>query len=338
MVDFLCSRFSGELLLVYEDVLDAPRISLFLAGQILPQPCPQVLPFGIPIALCSLEVKNLNPPAPVTQPNRNRFWFRALLLLLVLDVLWVALFAPHPSHRAEAVPNGPIASLQSNWQTAFDLSTSASPESRRAVFPYSVIPGGVRDADELRSAAAKDPVVAKHYSDFRIARAHTIRLDRPTAMFVSYRMNNHVYWTRNRITIPAGETLISDGKSYARVRCGNRLSPIAALPVSIAEPPAEKLETPGFIPPLLANLMPSEEFGAFPFPNALSGPPVFPGGPIASGNPRVGFPPILPPGTTPPGGTIVTPPPPVAAPEPGALALLFCAAFLFMALRIFFRK
>jgi len=281
----------------------------------------------------------LNAPAPVTQPYRNRFWFRAPLLLFVPAVLLVTLFALRHSHRAEAVSNGSIASLETNWQTAFDRSASASPESRRAVFPYSVIPGGVRDANELRSSAAKDPVVAEHYSDFRIARAHTIRLDRPSAMFVSYRMNNHVYWTRNRMIIPAGETLISDGENYARVRCGNRLSSIAALPVSIAEPPAEKLDTPGFIPPLLAELVPGEEFGAFPLPNALSEPQLFRSGPISSGASSVGFPPILPPGTTlPPDGTIVMPSPPVAAPEPGALALLFCAAFLFGALWVFFRK
>ena len=281
----------------------------------------------------------MNAPAPVAQPYRNRFWFRALLLLLVPAVLLVTFFALRRSHRAAAVPNAPVSSLQTNWQAAFDLSASATAESRHTVFPYSVIPGGVRDASELRSAAAKDVVVAEHYSDFRIARAHTIRLDRPTAMFVSYRMNNHVYWTRNRMTIPAGETLISDGESYARVRCGNRLSPIVALPVSIAEPPAEKLDTPDFIPPLLANLMPGEEFGAFPLPNTLSGPPTpVPGGPIASIIPPVGFPPILPPGTIPPGSTIVTPPPPVATPEPAAVTLLLCGAFLFGALWIFVRK
>ena len=281
----------------------------------------------------------MNAPAPVTQPYRNRFWFRAPLLLLVPAVLLVTFFAFRHAHRAAAAPNAPISSLQTNWQSAFDLSASASPESRRAVFPYSVVPGGVRDASELRSAAAKDPVVAEHYSDFRIARAHTIRLDRPTAMFVSYRMNNRVFWTRNRMTIPAGETLISDGESYARVRCGNRLSPVAALPVAIADPPAEKLDTPDFIPPLLANLMPGEEFGAFPLPNTLSGPLApMPGGSIASGVPPVGFPPILPPGTIPPVGTIVTPPPPVATPEPGALTLLLCGAFLFGALWIFVRK
>jgi hypothetical protein len=160
-------------------------------------------------------------------------------------------------------------------------------------------------------------------------------------------MNNHVYWTRYRMTIPAGETLISDGEGYARVRCGNRLSPIAALPVSIAEPPAEKLDTPGFIPPLLANLMPGEEFGDFPLPNTLSGPPAPSlGMPIASGLPPVGFPPILPPGAIPPSGNTTGPPtgppsgppPPVATPEPGALTLLLCGAFLFGALWFLTRK
>jgi len=38
----------------------------------------------------------------------------------------------------------------------------------RPVFPFSIVPGGVRDAHELQSAAAVDPVVAKHYADFRI--------------------------------------------------------------------------------------------------------------------------------------------------------------------------
>jgi hypothetical protein len=240
--------------------------------------------------------------------------------------------------RPQAAIALPVSSLQSNWQTVFDLSASASPASRRTVFPYSVIPGGVRDAGELRSAAANDPVVAEHYSDFRIARAHTIRLDRPTAMFVSYRMNGHVYWTRNRMTIPGGETLISDGESFARVRCGNRLSPVAALPVSIAEPPVEKLENPDFVPPLLANLMPGEEFGAFPLPSALPDLPQLPAsGQTASSVPPVGFPPLLPPGVTPLIGD-TNPPPPVATPEPGSLSLLLCAAFLFGALWAFRRK
>src|SRR5262249_37809398 len=191
-------------------------------------------------------------------------------------------------------------SLQANWQAALE-GTAPDRESRRAVFPYSVVPGGVRDAAELSDVAAKDRVVAEHYSDFRIARAHTLRLDRPALMYVSYRLNNRIYWTRHRMTIRAGETLIYDGENSARVRCGNRLSPVAALPVSVAEPPSERLENPDWVPPLLANLMPGEGFGDYPYPTNLPDFPGLPvGTPVASGTPPVGFPPILPPGITPP--------------------------------------
>src|ERR1700722_2049126 len=129
---------------------------------------------------------------------------------------------------------------------------SAPSQPRRPIFPYSIVPGGVRDARELQSAASHDPVVAKHYSDFRIAAARTVRLEKPLEMYVSYRRNNQVYWTRNRMVIPAGETLLSDGENLARVRCGNRLSAIAAKPVSVSEPTKEELSTPNFVPPLMA--------------------------------------------------------------------------------------
>ena len=282
----------------------------------------------------------MNAPAPAPKVYRNQFWLRAPLVLLVPAVLLVAFFAVrHARSRANVGASAPVSSLQTNWQAALDVSASAIPESRRAVFPYSVIPGGVRDAKELRSAASKDPVVAEHYSDFRIERAHTLRLDRPTLMYVSYRLNNHVYWTRNRMTIPAGETLVSDGESYARVRCGNRLSPIAALPVSVSEPPSEKLENPDWVPPLLANLMPGEGFGDYPYPTNLPQFPALPtDGPVASGTPPVGFPPILPPGVTPPGSNTNPPPPPVSTPEPGSLTLLLTGALVFGALWAFLRK
>jgi len=279
---------------------------------------------------------------------RNRFWFRAPLLLLVPAVLLVTFLAVHHALSREAeVPSGAYGSLETNWQSAIDASTSASPGSRRTVFPYSVVPGGVRDAKELGTAVSNDRVVAQHYAGFHIARAHTLRLERPSMMYVSYRLNNRIYWTRNRIAIPAGETLISDGENYARVRCGNRLSPVAALPVSLSEPSAEKLETPAFIPPLLADLSPREGFSVDPLIAKIPGfGPIPSSGPVASGvppaggspvgGPPAGFPPLLPPGVTPPGSE--TPPPPVSTPEPGSLSLLLAGALLCGVLWTLFRK
>jgi hypothetical protein len=310
---------------------------------------PQLFRSALRLPFNYLRLTNLNAPAPVPAPYRNRFWFRVPLVLLVPAVLLVTFFAlRHPLSR-EAEASAPDSSLQTNWQPTINVSALVSSGVRRTVFPYSVVPGGVRDAKELSTAAANDPVVAEHYSGFQMARAHTLRLDRPLLLYVSYRLNNHVYWTRNRMTIPAGETLISDGESFARVRCGNRLSPVAALPVSHLEPSAEKLETPEFVPPLLADLSPREGSSVDPLIAKMPGFGPIPGsGPVAFGVPPtgvpptgtspVGFPPVLPPGVTPPGSNSNPPSPPVSTPEPGALTLLLCGAFLFGALWTFLRK
>ena len=206
------------------------------------------------------------------------------------------------------------------------LSLSASSQPRRPIFPYSIVPGGVRDARELQSAASHDPVVAKHYSDFRIAAAQTVRLEKPLEMYVSYRRNNQVYWTRNRMLVPAGETLISDGENLARVRCGNRLSAIAAKPVSVSEPTKEELNAPEFVPPLMADLLPGE--GVDFFPGVADGAiPALPLGPTPGSKtaPPGLFPPLLPPGVSPfiPNTPVI---PPVSTPEPGAFTFLFAGA------------
>jgi hypothetical protein len=242
----------------------------------------------------------------------------------------------HSLHRSSSSEKF-VSSLATNWQAAIDQATPGA--AHRAVFPYSVVPGGVRDAQELRSAVGADPVVAEHYAGFRLAQARTVRLDRPTAMYVSYRIKNQVYWTKNRMLIPAGESLISDGENLSRVRCGNRLSAVAAKPVSAAEPPREKLEEPESVPPLLAQLLPGEGGEAVPPPvSALADLPVSPGGPGAKGTPPPGFfPPILPPGVSSTSNNNPAPPP-VVTPEPGSLLLLLGGAFLCATLTALLRK
>jgi len=281
----------------------------------------------------------LQAPAPAPLPRRNSFLLRFTLFLLVPSVLLVTFLALHWPHAQPVATAATQSLLPTNWQSAADL--TASPESHRTIFPYSVIPGGVRDARELSNAVAKDPVVAEHYSDFRVVKAHTLRLDRSTAMYVSYRRDNRVYWTRNKMLIPAGETLISDGENLARVRCGNRLSAIAAKPVSASEPPKEQLETPEFVPPLLADLGPGEGAEILPgtpvalpaLPLLSSGDGGFPGGTT----PPVGsLPPILPPGVT--LSSSSSGPPPVATPEPTAFVLLLAGAMLCLSVCALLRK
>jgi hypothetical protein len=291
--------------------------------------------FGSATQLPLHLVRKIQLPGPVTPKSRfshlPRIFARSVLFLLpaLLLVAFFSIRAFRHSFHEESPTQVP--SLSANWQTSLDLSTKSL--SQRPIFPYSIVPGGVRDARELQNAAARDSVVAKHYSDFRIIQAHTLLLSRPLKMYVSYRKNNQVYWTKNRMLIPAGETLISDGENLARVRCANRLSPVAAKPVAVSEPTTEELSDPIFVPPLLAQLLPGE--GSEFSPTSADG---IPAGPLAAKGPggisdSLGlpvFPPILGPGVpplvphnpvpSPPNNPV--PPPPVSTPEPSSFWLL----------------
>ena len=121
---------------------------------------------------------------------------------------------------------------------------SESEATRRVVYPYSVIPGGVQSTMELTSAVMHDPVVAGHYSDFNIANAKLVRLDHDEVVHVSYRMNNMVYWTKRTYLLHKGEMLVSDGKHQARTRCGNRVAQNTQGNTSPNEPTQAALEAP----------------------------------------------------------------------------------------------
>jgi len=114
----------------------------------------------------------------------------------------------------------------------------------RPVYPYSVVPGGVRDVADLKWAAAHDPVVAAHYAGFDYDHARVVRLVLARTAYVSYRIGNKVYWTRHRVSLKKGETVITDGKITARSRCANRVEEVPQQATSSSEPPAAKFEQP----------------------------------------------------------------------------------------------
>ena len=142
----------------------------------------------------------------------------------------------------------------------------------RSVYPYSVVAGGVRDARELKWVADHDPVVASHYAGFDYDHARVVRLVLARTAYISYRIGNKVYWTRHRVTLKKGETVITDGKITARARCANRVEEVPQQATSSSEPPPIKFEQP--VQPVLGTAVVSPPV---PFESALLNRPGLPG-------------------------------------------------------------
>jgi hypothetical protein len=248
--------------------------------------------------------------------------------------VWLAL-----PHNRRAAPTRPFSGNESGASTRLLSSTGRiSPpiahreRPARVVYRYSVIPGGVKSVEELKNAIAKDPIVSAHYAAFHLSRARIIRLDRERSLHVSYRLGDHVYWTKRKLKIAKGEILITDGVRTARTRCGNLISATMLPPVFPGEPAVREMDTPQ--DPRDMDF----QIGSGPQPDPPvtqtpgSGAPPVEDGSSPRGN---GDGPIIfgsssgPPGSSPPPPT----PPPVGVPEPRTLVLLLTGLFALVLLR-----
>lgn len=225
-----------------------------------------------------------------------------------------------------------------------ELSNILSQSQSRPVYPYSVVPGGVADAKELKWVAEHDPIVAAHYAGFDYDHAQVVRLALDRTVFMSYRIGNRVYWMRRRVTLHKGEKLITDGRMTARGRCANRVEEKPQQQASPNEPAPEKFDQPTREGEGTAMLSPP-----VPFQSALLNRPMAPGfdpggplslyNPFAEGNWIPLSPPPLPEGVCGPtkkGTTIAvgnngkkkpgpcgnSPVPPSTVPEPGTWVML----------------
>jgi hypothetical protein len=156
-------------------------------------------------------------------------------------------------------------------------------EFRRQVYPYSVVDGGVHSVQELRSAIWRDPVVAKHYLNFKLDKARVIEAKEDRNFHVSYRIGREIFWTKKRLKVAKGERLITDGTNFTRTRCANALSEVPQGKTSPDEPAPEVLDTP---------TLPSSGFTPFMPPVVIGGGPLDPDEPTL---PSSGFTPFVPP-------------------------------------------
>ncbi len=108
----------------------------------------------------------------------------------------------------------------------------------RPLYRYSVVPGGVYSGEELRRVRGIDSVAAEHYAAIG-PHLVAVSLSREANMYVSYRIQDRIYWTTQKRRIPKGEHVLTDGANLVRTRCGNRLSPIPMAPTKHLDEPPE---------------------------------------------------------------------------------------------------
>ena len=194
--------------------------------------------------------------------RRRRSWYRRRLRIqrtvvslafgaLLAGVCWqsIARHSSLPSlHASDVLPQSFLARTAARRDSTIATRLYANPARsfRRlpGVYPYSVVPGGVRDLAELRNAAAHDSAVQRHYSHFDFDHAKLIRLQEARDVYLSYRIRDTVFWTRKRVRLLPGELLLTDGKITARARCGNQVSDTAKPEVSNEEPDEDVLDQP----------------------------------------------------------------------------------------------
>lgn len=144
--------------------------------------------------------------------RRSKPWLTALLQLVIL-IATAASAAPWLDAKDSTLP------IPRRSDDVLLRGREARP-----IFNGSVVPGGVYSLDELRAVIEGDPVVAAHYRAMNVGEMHLVTLTEGKAAYVSYRIGNRVFWTRNRVYLKAGETVITDGHTTIRARCGNCVS------------------------------------------------------------------------------------------------------------------
>jgi hypothetical protein len=265
-------------------------------------------------------------------------YWAGLLCALVAALSALGVISWHSKRESLALRSSELAT---GAQSGGASSSASVDLPQRPLYPYSVIPGGVESAQELRNAVAHDPLVAEHYANFDLSRAHVVRLTHGREVYVSYRLGDRIYWTKRRLLLRAGETVITDGKHEARTRCGNRISETPVKPVSKNEPASAAMDAPPTFGLFADNTgappnLPLYPSSVDPINPALPSLPLPPSSPPITVIPPPFFPivgggPPSFPGVIPPPQPTPTPTTPTATPEPGALSLLLLGLLILTA-------
>jgi hypothetical protein len=176
--------------------------------------------------------------------NKLRVSLAALTLFLIagLPAAWLV-------HRKADKPNRLPVSAKSAGAAAQQKNSA---KEGRAVFKYSVVPGGVRSQAELAAAAQRDPIVRRHYEGIQFKDVKETHLNHDMQAYVSYRVKDKIYWTQRKLNLHKGELVLTDGKNMVRGRCGNRVSLTKVMAPPGPEPSDAEFDVTEAHPPVAA--------------------------------------------------------------------------------------
>jgi len=204
----------------------------------------------------------LNDATTGKRVRRRRSWYRrrlrirrTLLAVVVATLVAGAFWQNAVSYFSSPAVLSSQASPDSRWSrgnihknlalvTAQSSKTAKSLRRIPGVYPYSVVPGGVKNPEALRYAALRDAIVRRHFAHFDFNNARLVRVTEAQQVYLSYRIRNTVYWTRKKVRLQPGELLLTDGNITARARCGNQISEVPMPEVSDEEPAEDVLDQP----------------------------------------------------------------------------------------------
>ena len=219
--------------------------------------------------------------------RRLRRLYGGILLIGLVALVAVAVFAGQlqSGNRDQAFDG-----LSGAQVELLDKAMKASLDSSRPNHPFSVIRGGVFNTNELGAAMRRDHVVAAHYKGVSLEHVRAERLTARRMAYVSYRVADKIFWTKNKVVLHQGETILTDGDTQIRARCGNCISQAPMLPTRDDEPEAIALDAAlpseaedAGAAPLIANF-PVLPFGGFSGAPAQTSPQLMAGGfPSSSG-------------------------------------------------------
>lgn len=105
--------------------------------------------------------------------------------------------------------------------------------------------GRVKSVEDFRKAVSKDPLLRSYYDGFRWDRAKMFELESPVEAYLNYKRDGRILRTRKKVTLPKGDTILTDGARSVRAYCCNELVLELDDPLSLTPAPLDPQDLGG---------------------------------------------------------------------------------------------